>query len=46
MSNKNKVKGQWKDYKEFTLKNGTKFLARDEEAAGLYRRRCESKEND
>mgnify|MGYP003143028199 CR=1 FL=1 len=34
---KNKSKGQWKDYKTFTLKDGTKFLARDEHDANLYR---------
>ena len=32
-----KSKGQWKDYKTFTLKDGTKFLARDEHDANLYR---------
>ena len=31
-----KSKGQWKDYKTFTLKDGTKFLARDEHDANLY----------
>ena len=39
---KNKTKGQWKDYKTFTLKDGTKFLARDEKDAELYRKKvCE-----
>ena len=34
---KKKSKSQWKDYKWFTLKDGTKFLARDEHDANLYR---------
>ena len=34
---KKNSKGQWKDYKTFTLKDGTKFLARDEHDAYLYR---------
>jgi len=32
-----KSKGQWKDYKTFTLSDGTKFLARDDSDAKLYR---------
>ena len=32
---------QWKDYKTFTLKDGTKFLARDEKDAELYRKKEE-----
>ena len=36
---KNKTKGQWKDYKTFTLEDGTKFIARDEKAAELYRKK-------
>ena len=36
MSKKSKT-GQWKDYKTFTLKDGTKFFARDEHDANLYR---------
>ena len=34
---KKKNKSGWKDYKTFTLKDGTKFLARDEHDAYLYR---------
>ena len=34
---KKKNNKQWKDYKTFTLKDGTKFLARDEHDANLYR---------
>ena len=34
MSKKNK--SQWKDYKTYTLSDGTKFLARDDEDAQLY----------
>ena len=36
---KKKRKSQWKDYKTFTLKDGTKFLARDEKDAELYRKK-------
>ena len=36
---KKKSKGQWIDYKTFTLKDGTKFLARDEHDAKLYRQK-------
>jgi len=34
-----KTKSQWKDYKTPTLKDGTKFLARDEHDAKLYRQK-------
>ena len=34
-----KSKGQWKYYKTFRLKVGTKFLARDEKDAELYRKK-------
>ena len=34
---KKKNKGQFDHYKPFTLKDGTKFLARDEHDANLYR---------
>ena len=34
---KKKTKGQFDHYKTFTLKDGTKFLARDEHDAKLYR---------
>ena len=34
-----KSKSQWKDYKTFTLSDGTKFLARDEHDAKLYRQK-------
>ena len=36
---KKKSKSQWKDYKTFTLKDGTKFLACDEKDAELYRKK-------
>ena len=36
---KKKSKGQFDNYKTFTLKDGTKFLARDEHDANLYRER-------
>jgi hypothetical protein len=36
---KKKNKSGWKDYKTFTLKDGTKFLARDEHDAKLYRQK-------
>ena len=32
-----KKKSQWKDYKTYTLSDGTKFLARDDSDAKLYR---------
>ena len=34
-----KKSSNWKHYKTFTLKDGTKFLARDEKDAELYRKR-------
>ena len=36
---KKKSKGQIDNYKTFTLKDGTKFLARDEHDAKLYRKK-------
>ena len=36
---KKKSKNGWKDYKWFTLKDGTKFLARDEHDAELFRKK-------
>ena len=36
---KKKSKGQFDNYKTFTLKDGTKFLARDEDDAKLYRKK-------
>ena len=36
---KKKNKGQFDNYKTFTLKDGTKFLARDEHDAKLYRKK-------
>ena len=36
---KKKSKGQFDNYKTFTLKDGTKFLARDEHDAKLYRKK-------
>ena len=40
---KKKNKSGWKDYKTFTLKDGTKFLARDEHDAELYRKKVGEK---
>tara|TARA_B100000287_G_scaffold225844_1_gene213085 strand:+ start:78 stop:200 length:123 start_codon:yes stop_codon:yes gene_type:complete len=34
-----KKSSHWKHYKTFTLKDGTKFLARDEKDAELYRKK-------
>ena len=34
-----KSKSQWKDYKTYTLSDGTKFLARDDSDAKLYRQK-------
>jgi hypothetical protein len=34
-----KRKSQFQNYKTFTLKDGTKFLARDEHDAKLYRQK-------
>ena len=36
---KKKSKGQFDNYKTFTLKDGTTFLARDEHDAKLYRQK-------
>ena len=36
---KKKSKGQFDNYKPFTLKDGTTFLARDEHDAKLYRQK-------
>jgi|TARA_B100000073_G_C23424090_1_gene448478 hypothetical protein len=38
-----KKTNQWKDYKTFTLKDGTKFVARDEKDAKLYREKVGEK---
>ena len=38
-----KNKSGWKDYKWFTLEDGTKFLARDEHDAELYRKKVGEK---
>jgi len=38
MAKKNKNK-HWGAYKQYTLKDGTKFLARDEHDAKLYRQK-------
>ena len=38
-----KKSSQWKDYKTFTLSDGTKFLARDEHDAELYRKKVGDK---
>ncbi len=40
---KKKTKGQWKDYKTFTLKDGTKFKALNESDAKLYREKVGEK---
>ena len=34
---KKKKKGHWGGYNQYTLKDGTKFLARDDHDADLYR---------
>ena len=34
-----KKSSTWEHYKTFTLKDGTKFLARDEKDAELYRKK-------
>ena len=39
---KSKKKEFWGGYKQFTLKDGTKFLARDEHDADLYRSKVET----
>ena len=38
---KSKKEEFWGGYKQFTLKDGTKFLARDEKDAELYRKKEE-----
>ena len=38
---KKKTKGQFDNYKTFELKDGTKFLARDEKDSKLYRSKVE-----
>ena len=40
---KKKNNKQWKDYKTFILKDGTKFLARDEKDAELYKKKIGDK---
>jgi hypothetical protein len=42
---KKKKKGHWGGYNQYTLKDGTKFLARDDHDADLYRIRCGNIEN-
>ncbi len=39
---KKKSKGQFENYKTFELKDGTKFLAKDEKDAKLYRSKVEA----
>jgi hypothetical protein len=34
-----KKKNQWSEYKTYTLSDGTKFLARDDSDAKLYRQK-------
>ena len=36
---KKKTDSVWKKYKTYTLKDGTKFLARDKNDANLYRKK-------
>ena len=36
---KKKTKGIWGGYKQYTLTDGTKFLARDDSNAELYRQK-------
>ena len=40
---KKKSKGQFASYKTFELKDGTKFLARDDKDAELYEEKFKSK---
>ena len=40
---KKKIKGVWSGYKQYTLTDGTKFLARDDSDAELYRIKAEGK---
>ena len=42
---KKKKKGHWGGYSLHTLEDGTKFLARDDRDANLYRIRCRNVEN-
>ena len=42
---KKKKKGHWGGYNQYTLEDGTKFLARDDSDANLYRIRCRNIEN-
>ena len=42
---KKKTKQIWGGYKQYTLEDGTKFLARDDSDANLYRIRCRNIEN-
>ena len=42
---KKKKKKSWGSYKQYTLEDGTKFLARDDSDANLYRIRCRNIEN-
>ena len=36
---KKKTKSIWGDYNKYTLKDGTKFIARDDSDAELYRQK-------
>ena len=38
-----KKRSQWKDYKKYTLSDGTKFLARDDKDAKLYKEKVGDK---
>ena len=40
-----KKRSQWKDYKTYTLSDGTKFLARDDKDAKLYKEKVGDKWN-
>jgi len=40
---KKKKSNQFKDYKTFELKDGTKFIARDEKDTKLYRKKVGEK---
>ena len=39
---KKKTKGIWGGYKQYTLTDGTKFIARDDSDAELYRQKVSS----
>ena len=41
MAKKKSKEKFWGSYKQFTLEDGTKFLARDEKDANLYRSKVE-----